>query len=98
MMADRTSPNRNFSVGIPLLPSQQRDQSTGAEDLRLIAQCYLMIFYLLLLAVVPWALEIQDFGLLSLLSSFALCFLLGTTAGRLMTSFLRIARRAEAEE
>lgn len=97
-MADRTSQDRNFSVGIPALPgSRSRSGQTehpDVEDLRLVILGHYAIFVAILTCIVPQVFRSMGYEALSTVSM-ALLFVGFVVVGwKMFNSFIRVARAA----
>lgn len=95
-MADRTSQERNFSVGIPALPGSRsrRIEHSSLEDLRLISLGHYALLVAILTSLVPRALMLMDLELASAISAIGLFLLFLLVSWLLVGSFLKVARTA----
>lgn len=96
-MADRTSQERNFSVGIPALlgSRSRRIEHSSQEGLRLIALCHYTFFVAILSALLPQVLMLMGLELASTVSSIGLFILFLLMIWLLVGSILNVTREIE---
>ncbi len=95
-MADRTSQERNFSMGIPAFPRSlsRRLEHSSIEDLRLISLGHCALFMAILTSLVPRSFALLGMELLSTISTIGLFLSFLVVGWLLVGSFLNVARAA----